>query len=349
MFLHSFHPQSVLLDFGFIQIHWYGFLVTLSIILGSFVFYKLAQRAGYEKKFIFDLFFWLIIWGFIGGRLYHVLSEINYYWPRPLKIFYVWQGGLGIYGSMIAGILVICFFRGCHPCLAGRQAEADVISAEGSRGNKKSIFHWILRRSAPQNDILLILDFLAPALALGQAIGRWGNYFNQELYGLPTNLPWGIPIDLSNRIAGYENFQFFHPVFLYESLFCFLLFAIFFLFLSSRAAFRVVRSRGICLGDKHVITTKFVPPADSSTSALATTRAFGRNDKEKIPGFVFLLYLFFYSLSRFFLEFLRLDPQPIWLGLRLGQWSSLALAAAAVLMYFVLRKWYNKSIKAIEH
>lgn len=263
MFLHTYSPSPVLLDVGFIKIYWYGFLITLGIVLGFFIFYKLAQRTNINKNKIFDLTFWLIIWGVIGGRLYHVLSEISYYWHKPIEIFYVWNGGLGIYGVMVAGILAAYFFA------------------------KKYKINF-----------LQILDLLMPSLALAQAIGRWGNYFNQELYGQPTDLAWGIPISIQNRLMSYKGFEFFQPVFLYESLFCLIL-------------------------------------------AIVILSLVIKQSKGSRPGHIFLLYLFLYSTWRFLIEFLRIDPQPVFLSLRLGQWASLVLIILSIIFWFSLRKWYN--------
>ncbi|MBU4360734.1 prolipoprotein diacylglyceryl transferase [Patescibacteria group bacterium] len=276
-FLNTYQPNSVLLELSFIKIYWYGFLIALAGALGFFVFYKLAKRAGFKENFIFDLIFWLIIWGLIGARLYHVLSEIGYYFSHPLEVFFIWNGGFGIYGAVIAGIIVVWYFSACHPDPALREGRGM-----GSRGKS-----------------LLLLSLLAPCLALGQSIGRWGNYFNQELYGLPSNLPWAIPIDLAHRLPNYLEFTHFHPVFLYESLFCFLL-----------AVFLIIM----------LIKTKKIK-----------------------SGYIFISYIFLYSFWRFFIEFLRIDAQPIFLNLRLAQWVSLVLIILSIIFFFVLRKWYNKS------
>ncbi len=281
MFLNTYQPNSVFLEISFVKIHWYGFLITLAGVLGFFIFYKLARKSGLDKKFIFDLTFWLIIWGLIGARLYHILSEINYYFQNPLEIFFIWNGGLGIFGVVVAGLIVI-FYKTCPE---PRQDFLGLGRDEGSRGMKP---------------FLLVLSLLTPALALGQSIGRWGNYFNQELYGLPSNLFLAIPIDLKNRLAGFETFNFFHPVFLYESLFCFLM-----------AVFLTI------------ILIKI---------------------KNLNSGFIFILYIFLYSLWRFFIEFLRIDPQPIFLNLRLAQWVSLIFVIFAIIFFFVLKKWYNKKV-----
>lgn len=182
-FLHSFQPQPVLLAFAGLKIYWYGLFVVLGTIAALTVALKLAKRAAFSSNQIFDLSFWLILGGIIGARIYHVLLELPYYSKYPLDMFKVWEGGLAIHGGLIAGLIVLAFF--CW---------------------KEKTSFWAL-------SVLLV-----PGIALGQAIGRWGNYFNQELFGLPSNLPWSIPIDLIHRPMSSLSAEYFHPTFLYESL-----------------------------------------------------------------------------------------------------------------------------------
>jgi len=272
MFLHNYLPNPILLDLNVIKIYWYGFLITIGVIFGFLVFYKLAIKKNISKDKIFDLFFWGIIWGIVGARLYHVFSEINYYWFNPLKIFYFWNGGMGIYGAVIAEVLVIYYF-----------------AKKNAQNYQLSIINYQL----------LLLDLLVPALALGQAIGRWGNYFNQELYGLPTNLSWGIPIALENRLPQVLNFTHFHPTFLYESLFCLFLFVLLYLLIIK---------------------------------------------KDFKSGFIFFLYLILYPTERFLIEFLRIDYQPVFWGLRLGHWASLFFLCVGVVGLILINK-INKKAK----
>jgi phosphatidylglycerol:prolipoprotein diacylglycerol transferase len=182
-FLHSFVPGATLAVLGPVKIYWYGLFVVLGVLAAVSVTAKLAKRAGLEGGKIFDLAFWLILGGLAGARLYHVLLELPYYSKYPGDIIKVWQGGLAIHGGIIAGLLILFFF--CR---------------------KEKLNFWLLS------------GLMVPGIALGQAIGRWGNYFNQELYGLPTTLPWGIPIDLMHRPLQYLSAEYFHPTFLYESL-----------------------------------------------------------------------------------------------------------------------------------
>jgi len=184
-------PNSILLSLGPIKIHWYGFLIFLAFWLAFFISLKRAKKYNLTKDHVYDLTFWLFLSGLIGARLYHVFSEFSYYWQNPREILFFWQGGLGIYGAILGGILVLLFW---------------------SKKNKKSF--------------LSLLDFYTPLILLGLAIGRWGNFFNQEIYGLPTNQSWGLFISLENRVPGYENYSYFHPTFFYESIFCFLLFTL---------------------------------------------------------------------------------------------------------------------------
>jgi len=138
------------------------------------------------------------------------------------------------------------------------------------------------------------LDLGVVGLSIGQAIGRWGNYFNQELYGLPTSLPWGIYIRLENRLPGFENFTHFHPLFLYESIGCF-------------AIFLILIKKTPILKIKYQISKTHI-----------------KNKKTPKRGSIFFQYLFLYSLMRFWLEFLRIDSWK-WGFLGAAQWISLGL------------------------
>lgn len=143
---------------------------------------KLGGKAGE----ISDIAVWAVPFGIIGGRIYHVITDAQLYFAagaNPIDALKIWQGGLGIWGAIALG------------------AVGAWIGA-----NRAGI------RLAP------LADAIAPGIVLAQAIGRWGNYFNQELFGSPTSLPWGLEIDLRYRPSGYEQFETFHPTFLYESI-----------------------------------------------------------------------------------------------------------------------------------
>jgi phosphatidylglycerol:prolipoprotein diacylglycerol transferase len=200
-FLHNFNPQAILFSPFGIDIYWYGLFIVSGIIAGLVTALVLAHFYKVSQDVIFDLVFWMVISGIVGARLYHVMLEFKYYLANPLDIIKVWQGGLAIHGGIIAGIIVIIIYAW-----------------------KKNIF---TEEKAPSlRNFWLITAIAAPAVALAQAIGRWGNYFNQELFGKPTDLAWGIPIDFIHKPTQFLSFKYFHPTFLYESLGSLLIFLI---------------------------------------------------------------------------------------------------------------------------
>ena len=190
-FLHYFQPQPILFTLGPITVRWYGLLIALALLICILVAVWLGKKRNLEANQIYDLALGAAIGGIAGARLYDVFFIAwDYYHDHLLDIFKIWQGGLAIHGAVIGGLAVLLIFT-----------------------LYKKIF------------LLSFLDLFV-VLPLGQAIGRWGNYFNQELFGRPTNLPWGIPIDPANRPPQYPDQQYFHPTFLYESVLNLILFVI---------------------------------------------------------------------------------------------------------------------------
>ena len=249
-FLHTNIPNAIFFQIGPLTIHKYGLLMVCGMLLGIFLSIKLASYYNISKNIIVDSAFNLLFGGIIGARIYHVFLELPYYIAHPIDIFKIWNGGLAIHGAIIAGILITWHFT-----------------------RKNNINLWTL------------LSIYAPALMLAQAIGRWGNYFNQELFGLPTNKPWGIPISSENRVSGFENFEYFHPTFLYESFGNFTIFIIL-IFL-------------------HFLIIKKI--------------------KKIKPLFIVLIYGFLYSILRFSLEFIRIDNTPELFSLRWPQIASILM------------------------
>jgi prolipoprotein diacylglyceryl transferase len=161
--------------------HAYGLAYVLALVAAVAITTRRWERAGGDRGLVQEVALWGFPAGLIGGRLYFLVTswdQVPDHWWGP---FAIWQGGLGIWGGIAAGTL------------------AGLV---------------VLRRRGA--DIPRFLDAAAPALLVAQAIGRVGNYFNQELFGGPSNLPWAIHIDLAHRPAGYEQFATFHPTFLYE-------------------------------------------------------------------------------------------------------------------------------------
>ena len=178
--------------FGF-NIYYYGMILAFGALAGILLAGRQARRKGMNEVFLYDALPWVIFGGIVGARLWHIFTPppsmiaqgitTHYYLTHPLDALNIRAGGLGIPGAVIGGLLLFYWY-------AWRKGEA--------------VAPW--------------LDVFAPAIPLGQAIGRWGNFVNQELYGAPTSLPWGIYISPENRLLGFTDQAYYHPIFLYESL-----------------------------------------------------------------------------------------------------------------------------------
>lgn len=176
-------PGAIALHVGPLTLRWYGILMASAMALGLWLAHRDARRRVLDPEPLLKAAELALLGGLVGARLYYVAFNLDYYSQMPSKIFAVWEGGLAIHGGVIGGII-----------LGGGYA------------------WW---RRLP---VLHYLDIAAPSLALGQAIGRWGNFFNEEAFGTPTDLPWKLYISPAHRPPEYRNAEFFHPTFLYESL-----------------------------------------------------------------------------------------------------------------------------------
>jgi phosphatidylglycerol:prolipoprotein diacylglycerol transferase len=176
-------PGPIIFEIGPLTLRWYGLLIATAVLIGLILAQKLAKYRNLEPELIGDLVIWLVIGAIPCARLYYVLFEWQQYAQRPADIFAIWQGGIAIHGAIIGGVI------------------AGIIFAK-----IKHQSFWQLA------------DIIAPALILGQGIGRWGNFFNSEAFGVPTNLPWRLFIPPNHRPDEYIEFDYFHPTFLYESL-----------------------------------------------------------------------------------------------------------------------------------
>ena len=183
---------------GPITIAWYGIIIVTATLVAGYVAQYEAKRRGDDPEHVWNGFLWCLVLGMIGARLYHVISSLEYYLQNPLQVFNTRAGGLGIFGAVAGGALGLWLY---------------------TRRAKLNFLHWA--------------DVAAPGLLLAQAIGRWGNFLNQELYGYPTDLPWGIHIDPVHRLPEFAEFERFHPTFLYESIWNVVGFALF-LFLARK-------------------------------------------------------------------------------------------------------------------
>ncbi len=247
-------PDPIAISFGSFDIRWYGVFITLGILTSTILIYLRAPKYSINKEHTLDMYLWAIPCGIVGARIYYVIFEWDFYSNNLSSIVRIDQGGLAIHGGLIFGILAL--FLVCK--------------------------HHKIK-------ILNCLDLFAPGVVIGQAIGRWGNYFNMEAHGGPTDLPWAIPV----------NGQMVHPTFLYESIWCFILFG-----------FLIIYEK-----------------------------------RRKFEGQIFLLYIFLYSLERFFVEGLRTDS--LMFGpLRQAQLISLLSMAACLVIYIVLIKKYKDKVRS---
>ena len=289
-------PGPEFFKFGPLVIRWYGLLIALAVLIGLNLSSRLARQRGVRNGLINDLMPFLVLNSVIGARIYYVFFEWRNYsginfWssirffgltipiPSPLEI---WGGGIAIHGALIAGSITVILF-----CRFRNQYVFDVF------------------------------DVLLPSVALGQAIGRWGNFFNNEAFGVPTDLPWKLFIPYIYRPGIFSDQNYFHPTFLYESIWNLFVFTLLIILFQR-----------------------------------------GRKGLIKLPsGALSFIYLITYSLGRFWIEGLRIDPLCIGAlppfcegGIRIAQLLSLLLLLIGIIgiwWIYCLRKEITGSTKVL--
>ncbi len=181
--------DKIALNLGFIQIYWYSIMIFTALVVGCIVIFLEAKKQKLQEEFLLNLIFYSVILGVFGARLYYCLFNLSYYLANPLEIFQLWNGGLAIHGGIITALIFIIYYCKKH-----------------------------------QVNIYKLLDILVVGLIIGQAIGRWGNFFNQEAYGNITTLAklqhLHIPSFIINNMYILGNYR--QPTFLYESILCLL-------------------------------------------------------------------------------------------------------------------------------
>jgi len=254
-------PGPLLFQLGPFSLRWYGLLIAVAVLLGLMLATRLGRQRGLDPAMIADLLPILVLAAVIGARLYYVLFEWRQYQLNWLDALAIWRGGIAIHGALLGGSLAVILY--CR---------------------------W--RKLAFWN----LLDVLVPSVALGQAIGRWGNFFNSEAFGLPTDLPWKLSIPFANRPVQFLDQTTFHPTLLYESLWN----------LGVVILLLVLFQRGL------------------------------KGQLKLPAGALSCVYLLAYSSGRLWIEGLRIDPlclagAPPFCdgGLRMAQLVSLVLMAAA--------------------
>ena len=184
MFAFQFQsPGPIIFEAGPIALRWYGLLIASAVLIGVTLSQYLAKRRRIDPDLLGDLAIWLVVSAIPAARIYYVLFEWQEYSQRPEDIIAIWKGGIAIHGAIIGGAIATIIFA-----------------------RLKRISFWQLA------------DLVAPSLILGQTIGRWGNFFNSEAFGKPTDLPWKLYIAPRYRPLEWINYEYFHPTFLYESI-----------------------------------------------------------------------------------------------------------------------------------
>lgn len=177
--------DPIAFELGPISVHWYGIIIAVGILLGYFIAQGSVKRIGFDKDILIDIIFWSAIFGFIVARIYFVIFQWPYYAQHPIEIPMIWYGGIAIHGGLIGGFIagiIVCRQKNINPFQIG--------------------------------------DVIAPSLILGQGIGRWGNFMNHEAHGGPVSKSFlenmHIPDFIINNM--YIDGQYYHPTFLYESI-----------------------------------------------------------------------------------------------------------------------------------
>ena len=265
-------PSRNSLEVGPLELRAYGVMIALGVVAAVWMSRRRWAARGGDPDQISRIALWAVPAGLVGARLYHVITDWKKFRSAGwLEVFAIWNGGLGIPGGMAAGILV-----GVWMARRQRLNQGEVIAA------------------------------VVPGLPLAQAVGRLGNWFNQELFGSPTGLPWGLEIDEPHRGAQYLDVETFHPTFLYEAVWNLLL-------------------CGLLLSlDRRRVRRTAPDPA-------IHPRRVSR------PGSLLAVYTLGYGLGRLWIEAVRIDPASLLWGVRVNIWMSLALIAASALYLLLTR------------
>lgn len=264
------------------QVHTYALCILLGIVLATIWVNQRLKARGAESGVVLDVIIWAIPLGLVGARLWHVFTHPNDYFfegADPWEIIRIWNGGNAIFGSLVGG--AVGAWIGCR--LSGLR-------------------FWTFA------------DALAPAMLLAQALGRLGNYFNHELFGQPTDLPWGLEIEAGNPAfpVGLPEGTLFHPTFLYEMVWNLVGIVV---LLALERKWHVVKRT--ILG----VTLPFFPVGDANPRLQW--------------GKVWALYLIWYGVGRTWFESIRVDPSEVFLGIRSNVWGAFAAIAVGIVLYIV--------------
>jgi prolipoprotein diacylglyceryl transferase len=268
-----------------IPVHSYALCILVGIIAATIMVNRRLIRRGAESGIVLDVIIWAVPLGLVGARAYHVLTHPGDYFydgADPWAVVRIWEGGNAIFGALIGG--TVGAWIGCR--------------ISGLR-------FWTFA------------DALAPAMLLAQALGRLGNYFNHELFGLPTNLPWGLQIESDNPAfpAGLADGTLFHPTFLYEMIWN-VVGIVFLLTMERKFHFEKRTIFGV--------TVPFFP-----VGAVVPRLQWGK---------VWALYMIWYGVGRAWFESIRIDPSEVFLGIRTNVWGAIAAVVVGIVLFLVQRR-----------
>ncbi len=266
-------PGHGTLEIGPLTFRAYGICIAIGVVAGISLAQRRLQARGGAPNQISTIATWAVPAGVIGARLYHVATDWKSYRGKWFDVLKIWEGGLGIWGGVALGTIV------------------GLIIAK--------------RNGVPLGKVL---DSAAPAIPLAQAIGRWGNWFNVELFGGPTSLPWGLEVPVAKRPVEWKGSPTFHPTFLYESLWNL-----------------VVVVGGILLIE----------------------RMLRRKNITWATGRMFSVYVALYTFGRFWIERIRVDKASKLLGLRINEWTSSVLFICAVVVFIAMGRRNRSSDQTV--
>ncbi len=284
-------PSSpILFSIGSFSLRWYSLCLLAGVLTALWFALKRAKKIGIHEDHIYNISFWAVFMGLVGARVFAVLYEPAYYFSHPLEIPQVWNGGLAIHGGVVFAAITIAVYCWVKKPLMGNTTNSKITNGSaGTLGGRMAIRPYGM------------FDLLVPSLLIGQIIGRFGNYFNQEAYGTPTSLPWGIHIDPQNRYSEYMEFSTYHPTFLYEALWNLLV-----LFILLK------------IEKKYLQKKPQTPDFRLQTS----------------PGRLTAFYFIFYGIGRGLLEFIRTDAS--WWGpMRVVHWLSIGLIIGGTIFLLI--------------
>ncbi len=279
----------------------YGFCIFLGIMCATLVGERLCKKHGLDAQVFWRMVFFALVFGLLGARLYHVIHRLDYFLVHPQEVFMVWQGGFGIWGAIFGGLFGLYLSSINLRKLGFAETRATVVGTKIVSSRKDAVSY---------------LDIFAVCAPLAQAIGRWGNYFNKELFGFPTNLPWGIYIPPHLRPETFKYYDRFHPLFLYELLLSFGLFVLLYRIYSLQDVHS--RQDGRSKQCQHFIGWILLP-----------------------RGSFALLYLSGYAVIRFFLEFLRPNPWKV-LNLPVASIVAIIVFSSSLTLFFIANIKANK-------